>query len=193
MEYKAKPKRLKLINDIEIINSDIFAILKKKNWNLNNIMTGKSILGGGKIIMYMSDYKQNIFFEIGSFIKEDIKIEYILDINELKSPQCINDIFGKIEIQKTMQNFDKNKDVNIIEYTTSENGISNILNFYKVDEKKIKEISKYSNQYDNKLKSLVLLSIYQNILFQSQNKEEKVFLLNKNYIDIFYYEELNEI
>ena len=189
IEYnEPKEKKLRLINDIEIINTEIVTLLNNPNMNLNNIMTGKCILGSGKIIIYMADYKQHIFFEIGTFNNGDIKIEYLLDINELKSSQCINDYFGKIEIKKLIKNFDKNKEINSIIIENKEN---KVLNFYKVDEKKV--ISGYSNKFNNKLKSLVLLSIYQNVLFQNQNKEEKVFFLNKNYFDKYFYKELNAL
>ena len=44
-----------------------------------------------------------------------------------------------------------------------------------------------------KLKSLILLSIYQNKIVKNINLEEKVFLLNKNYFENFYFSDINNM
>ena len=191
-----KEKKLRLINDIEIINSDIINLLNNSNINLNYITPGKCILGSGKIVIFMPDYKYHIYLEIGTFINEDIKIEYLLDTNKINNLNLIKDIFETIEFIKTLKSFNKNKEsIKYQNNETNEKKKEEVINFYKANENNIIEISrccnKIINKYNNKIKSLIIISLYQNILFQNQNKEEKVFLLNKNYLDKFQYKEIN--
>ena len=63
----------------------------------------------------------------------------------------------------------------------------------KTLKKKKDEIKEYCAKFNNKLKALILLSSYQNSIFQNHNKEEEVFFINKKYLGYLYYDELNSI
>ena len=186
---KTDQKIIKYIDDFEIINLDIFTLLEKRNIKLNQI-SGEYIIDEKKIFLFLIDKELN-YFEIGHFDnKDNFIIEYLFNPLEISDSISLSKYFKINGINKTINNFDKNKEINLIYYDKYKYFC------YKFDKTKIfVDNDKQKEQKPNnlKLKGLILLSIYQNKICKNINLEEEVFLLNKNYFENLYYSNINNM
>ena len=185
---------LKLIDNIDIINSDILNLLnnnlsKKQKISIKNFYFGNCTLVGEKIFAYFLDVN-NALFEIGSFINGNLKIDYILKNNELEnSTEFLN--ISNNEINEILKNISQNKDIIFVPLGNKK------ICCYKVNENQLMDeenyFQNYCNKFDKKVRDLVLLSVFQNIYLQNKNKEEEVVLLNKNYFDEFKFSQIHSL
>jgi len=135
--------------------------------------------------------------------KNDIKYNIFIDkCRSTFSFYIINDI-----ISDAFRNIiDNTEDNNINNITQSEaNNINNLIeasandinisiNESIIDNELIsKDLNKIKIEFVDKLKCLILLSIYQKIIYKNNTKIQKVFLLNKKYMNQFYFNEVDEL
>ena len=179
--------KLQLVDNFEILNSDLYNLLTKQQIKIKSTFLGNCAFFGGKIFAFLLNVK-SMFFEIGKFENRNIKIDYITDNNEIED--LINNVdFITKNSEEFLKKIKKNKEIFNINI-----GIKNI-SFYNVEKLKTEDesIQNYCDKFDKKIKDLVLLAIFQNIYFQNKNKEEEVFLLDKNYFDQFSFSQINSM
>ena len=180
----------KLFGDLEIINHDILLLLVAQKIEFRDVLLGMCIFCFDKVFMLTSNIRHT-FYEIGSFVNGEFKIEYTFDENEIKSSEILLNYIRSNGINKIVQNFTKETDQIKINIENKD------ISCYKVDEKNLKTeeyyIQNYCDKFDKRIKGLVLLSISKNIFSHNKNVEEEVFLLNKKYFDIFDYPRIDSL
>ena len=171
-----KMEKINYIDDFEIITLDIFMLLQEQNIQLKQIL-GHYIVDNKKLYIFIGGYNYN-FLEIGHFDNNGIfNIEYLLNSDEINDSSILRKYFENYGINKAIQKFDKQKEINFIYYDK-----------YKISCYKFNE-----DKYSDKLKALILLSICQNKICNNNNHEEKVFLLNKDFLENFKFSHINGI
>jgi len=193
--------QIKYINGFEIINKDIYSFFKQKNnFNKINILTAKYITTNGKIIIYNDD-----FIEIGIINDDnDFIIQYLIkEINIYTLQKDIIDNINMFGIDSFIKNEKQGKsEINIqnkglIAYCykvetlmENENNINNnnndIINKDKIFLKKLISILVSFFKFNKELKTKIEYSSNGNNTTKSSfQKEEKCFLINKQFVNDF--------
>ena len=139
--------------------------------------------------------------------KSKTDIKYNIFINKCRSTfsfYIINDIING-NIKNNIINTEDNNINNIteLEATNINNNhlieTSNIYNdinesiFEKSNDLVMRDSNNKKYEFIDKLKCLILLSIYQKIINKNNGNIQKVFLLNKKYLNQFYFNEIDEL
>ena len=232
-------KRIKYIQDFEMIDKNLKDFFQEKNCN---VLEGNYFIGKEGIFINISHnvYEIGSFDQFGNFI-----LNYLLDKKEIGNfnnfrnaliNEGIDSIFNKIKERKNKNDIKYNifidkcrstfsfyiindiisdsfrniivntEDNNINNITQSKaNNINNLIeasandinisiNESIIDNELIsKDLNKIKIEFVDKLKCLILLSIYQKIIYKNNTKIQKVFLLNKKYMNQLYFNEVDEL
>ena len=182
--------RLTLLDFFEIINIDIFNLLNEQI-QLNNFMFGNCIFGD-KYLFISVKQMDNTYYEIGNLNKNgDFEIQYIFNKNEITSSASFIEFLREKGIKNLLNEFNPNEDIHYFIHDKKS------ISCYKIEKKNIKEITPLSN----KIKVIILLSIYQQKINQKQKLPknvinvnlEDVFLINKKFLEYFYYNEISDL
>jgi len=178
-------KKIYYYNNCQIINKKLYLLLNKIDKDLSKrTISIRCILNNNKIIIFSNDKIINV----GSLNEEKIfVIEYIF-YSELS--EDISQIFEIIKVKgySFIEKYLTNKKIEI--------AVNN-----KLIEAKIysllgeKETNKNRKDLSQKLKTLILLSLIKNkkINYHKSNNIEKVFLMNKEWLFQYKYEEINKL
>ena len=201
--------KLKIIENLEIINFDLLNLLNKYI-DSKNFLLGNIILGDKYIYSLIKDFNL-LSHEICNLdINGNLTINYLFDPNEINDSKMFIDYLNQYGLNNIIKNINKNKDINHVIFN------NDIFTLYKVDENKIKKkikkiedikdvilekkdklLSKINifktHNINVKTKCLILLSFYQKLFFKNNKNVEEVFLLNKNLLKILYYNEINNL
>ena len=140
IKYENNKLCLKLINDFEIINEEIFIFLKGQGIKLGKVLLGNYIIGNQKIFIIFKD--SDIFcYELGQ-IKEDGKfiIEYLFNPKEISYSKFFYDNLIRLGLKDLYKLIDKKNEINDISIN------KNKYKIYKVDINKITEFIEEKNQ-----------------------------------------------
>ena len=180
---------VKLIDDFEIINNELLQLfLTEQNIKFKNLF-GNIIFIEKKMFISINIYQSRYIYEIGHFDeKNKFHLEYLLDQDDINDVNVFIEYLLKLGMNKLIILIDENQIININDTK---------IKCYKVDKNPIKEKDEDIKQtndnlfqifYDDKLKVLILLLIY-----EYNNNLEEVYLINKKYLDAFYLEEINKL
>ena len=139
VKYEDNKLCLKFINDFEIINYEVFILIKGQDIELSNVLNGNCIIGNQKIFIIFKELDE-FFYEIGQ-IKEDgnFIIEYLFNPKEIGFSKSFNEDLIKLGLKDLFKLIDKRKEINNISINKKKYKI------YKVDPKKIEEYIKKKN------------------------------------------------
>ena len=166
---------VKLIDDFEIINNDLFQLIfTEQNIQFKNLF-GNIIFSENKMFISII-YQNKSIYEIGHFDeKNNFLLEYLLDQNDINEVNAFIDNLLRLGMNKLLIQANENQIININ---------SKKIRCYKVDKMHIRENIEDIKQnngkifqlfYDDKLKVLILLLVY-----EYNNNLEEVYLINKN-------------
>ena len=214
---KDKEINLKLINDFKIINIEILQFFTDKNIIFNSLLNGNYIIEDKKIFTLFKDF-DGVLYEIGNLDENgNFNIEYIFNPEQIKYSNSFLDGLVKLGIKDLLKKIDKKEEITKILIDNKP------YKLYKVNQNKIKELKnqKYQNtnyfKNENKnaqinnininnsftlsseLKSLILISLYQNKIIENQNFKDKknnvyideVYPLNKKFFEKYYFNDIN--
>ena len=208
IEKKNKMSRYKIkyLEDFEIINFDIFnLLLKKEPLIIENTMNGNCLFDK-TYIFFILCHQNDVVLQIGNYNKESgYKIKYLFNSNEIKNSKILTDYLKKNGIKESIKDF--NEEINYIEingekilcYNNNKKNklkdeLTNIKDNAKGYFKKIFPKSFFNHNYSKILKSIIFISIYQNLIHNKYNEnEEKVLLINIDYLKKYKYSEINNI
>ena len=140
IKYENNKLCIKLINDFEIINEEIFSILECQGIKIGKVILGNYIIGNQKIFIILKD--SDIFcYELGQ-IKEDGKfiIEYLFNPKEISYSKFFYENLIKLGLKDLYKLIDKRNEINDISINKKNYKI------YKVDIKRIIEFIEEKNQ-----------------------------------------------
>ena len=131
IKYENNKLCLKLINDFEIINEELFIFLYGQGIKLINPLLGNYIIGNQKIFIILKDSNE-LFYEIGQ-IKEDgnFIIEYLFNHKQISYSNNFYAELIKLGLKDLYKLIDKRNEINDILIN------KNKYKIYKVDVKKI--------------------------------------------------------
>ena len=162
--------KIKLIDDFEVINDDLFKLFKiEQNISFKNLFYGNIIFGKNKMFVFINHLRSPIF-EIGHFDENDnFNVEYLFNQEEILESNIFIEYLLNLGIDQLLTIVKENQKINFN---------NKKINCYKVDKSQIEEKNSFS--IDDKLKVLILLLIY-----EYRNNLEEVYLINKLYLDVF--------
>ena len=199
---KPKEVKLALLDDFEIINIDIYHYFKNRDNNLNPLFIFGNIIIENKYMFILIKHINNLRYEIGKYNEnKTFKIEYILNKNNIGDSKIFLEFIKEKGINYFINNFNFKKNKEDIYYLNYNN---EIIACYKVDTKniKIKPNKKNNSDFNDRIKTLLLLSIYHIKYFSNQlnigkkNNNaniEDVFPMNPKYINFFYFNEIKNM
>ena len=197
--------KIKYLEDFEIINFDIFILLlKKEPLIIENSMNGNCLFDK-KYFFFILCHQSDIILQIGKYNKEnDYKIKYLFNSNEIENSKILTDYIKKKGIKESIKDF--NEEINYIEingekilcYNNKKNKFKDELTNFRDSPKnyfkKFLPKSFLNHNYSKILKSIIFISIYQNLIHNKYNEnEEKVLLINIDYLKQYKYTEINNI
>ena len=219
--FKIGNKSINYIDDFEMIDDDLNKFFKEKKINVlkGKYFIGKKVIfiyiQDGKESFYeLGNFDENGNFIIEfSFDQKEIGnssnfIKGLIDegIDSIFN-KIIDQIIGKknkIIINRSTFSFyifnDKNIEINLnntIHTSLNESNINNSIVSTDTNSKAKKDQENKPNPkpigLKDKLECLIILSIYQKIIKKTNTKAQKVFLLNKIYLDQFLFDEVEEL
>ena len=210
---KPKPIKLVFLDDLEMINIDIYNdiyinLINKEDLELVSLFLFSNIIIENKYIFILIKEMGNLGYEIGKYNENKIfKIEYILNKNQIDSSTFFLDFLQKNGINYIVNNFKNNKDLNSFEYQIElPKKQKIIIDCYKVDQKKIiikptNDTKNLKQYYNERIKILILLLSYHIKYFPKELKCEKntkidiqdAFFMNRKFIEFFYFNDLQNM
>jgi hypothetical protein len=110
----------------------------------------------------------------------NFNVEYLLNQKDISESYSFIEYLLNIGVDQLLIIVNANKEINFNKKN---------IKYYKVDKSQIKEYNKELQQnkdnHNDKLKALILLLIY-----EYKNSLEKVYLINRKYLDTFYFDDI---
>ena len=174
-EYPVK-KYYSYINDLDIINKDIYSFFTENNiFKTRQCFEGNYIAGDGKIFL-LFNHDNNNFYEIGYFdSRNNFIIEYLIQEYNYNTKKDIINFFKVKGIDFIKKNyFDaKNK------YEIRENTNKIICYYYKIKEKQIQKDNNIINNFDKNQNCNLDIDKEDNFVIEMINILKDILLLEK--------------
>ena len=173
--------KLRLYDDFEIINDDLFNLFTiEQKIIFKNLFFGNIIFGEKKIFISIMNTNCPIFEICHLGENGYFNVEYLFNQKDISESNIFIEYLLNIGIDQLLITITANKEINI----NNKN-----IKCYKVDNSQIKEnnmeLQQNKDNHNDKLKTLILLLIY-----EYKNNLEEIYLIDKKYLDSIY---LNDI